>query len=802
MGDILDLLKEKVGQMFDKHNASPDEKPPSFIGASAQPTNIYDDHDKIRDRIKKSIDDPSKSRWYFDRLWFSAILYYVGNQWITWDTRSRQFREKKLRKYVPKPVNNRFASTLDTIVAAVQSVKVKPSAWPATDDVEDIAAADVADRVIPIIDEEIDSELVREMLANWVVLTADAFAFPHYDKQDTKLGTRIIQSERCQECQVVSQPIAIQQAGGVCPACGLPSTTIPAEDESGVPVGKEYPVGRMKTDVLGPFQVFFELDIENISDLRKFTFFKTYATSRVKEVWPETSKDVGPDRQNITKLGQYYFDALHYATADTNSSSFKGRGERTTLYFTIEMPSADYPEGLTSVMASNETILEAGPTPFFIEEQETSGQIKKIYFNPLVHFAYRRVPGRVYSKSPSFDLLPKQDQLNRLESLIEMIVMKGVYNSWILPTGSSISQIIGEPAQHIRYTPAGTGGAKPEIVSGQAVQGGLLEWRAAILADFEDLGGTFDALKGNVPRGVSAGYAIQLLTERGYGRFGPVYANWERGWTELYKKLLMIFRQYVTEDRIHKIKGDTGEWEIEKFKGSSLTGGVDLRIEGGAARPRSKLAEQALIETLAQLGVLDPHDQNQKYILAEMFGVSHVLGSVGEDRRVAASEWNSFTTQAVPVYLNAQQARQELLRSQPLQASAGVPAQAGQPQALAPSSALPPTPNEVPGMPIVRLVVDNHQVHIIDHQRQAKTDVFNKLPQEIQLIWEQHIKDHMMAVQQLMMQQQGLAGAPPRPSAPGLPGKSKLPSGNKGQETADPAGDAIHGKTSLGGGGE
>ena len=737
-------MLDKIFELFSKKGVET-ETPGKLLDPQTQVSDSpYNDHVKIRERVKKQIQDNSKNRWYFERQWFTSVLYYIGNQWITWDTRSRNFRERKLRKYVPKPVNNRFASTVDTIIAAVQSVKVMPSAWPATDDTDDVAAADVAERVIPVINDEVDIDTAREQAAAWVVLNGDAFAFPYYDKVDKSLGEVFVQHERCANCQVVAPPLDYQNTGGQCPACGKSVGTEPAFDETNQPVGTSYPVGRQKIRIMSPLELFFSLDAHNIEDLDRFTTYKNFPLSVVQQTYGDVAANLQADSANTNKLSQYYLTSIRYATSDTTSSTLRTAHDQVTLFTHVALPDKDFPEGLVAVMASDETVLEAGPSPFY--DLDEAG--KKAYYLPLVQFAYRRVPGRIPSKTPAYDLLFKQDQLNRVESLMEMMVMKGAYNTWLLPTGSSIVSITGEPAQHIKWTPSGTGGAKPELVNGPGVAVGHLEYRNAIIADFEELGGTFDAVKGNVPRGVSAGYAIQLLTERAYGRFAPVFANWEHGWTKVYQMLLSQFRLYCTEERVAKIKGQTGQWQIEKFKGSSLKGSVDLRIEGGAERPRSKLAEQALIETLQKLGVINPMmDDAQRYNIAEMFGMAHVLGNIGDDRRYACKEWDAFIKGGLAPY--------------------------------------------------VKGMIDNHLVHIVQHQKDAKTDTFDQLDPKMREVWEQHILDHMMAMQP-QMPQVTPGGGPPAPPKPGLP------AGNKGQEQGDQTMNTIRqgGNTALGGGGK
>ena len=752
---LLDSIQQKVGQMFDKENLADPASASEPAFKEDEQKNPYENHELIRSQIKEFLDTTDKLRWAFERLWFRSILYYLGNQWLTFDARSRRWREKKLRKWVPRPVTNRFASTCDTIVATIEQTKVEPSAWPATDDVEDIASANVADRLMSVIDDEIQVAKIRRSIASWMVLNGDCFVLPQYDKRDMSLGTVNIQSQRCEACMAVAQPDEFENG---CPSCGQAVGTQPAVDEMGSPVNKEYPKGRLRATAYSPLQVYLNIDIHDLKKQQKFLIMETFSLDTIKTKWPEEGPKVKPDAQAATRTGKYFMEALAYTTEDSgyNLTGASNRDRATVMKY-FEMPTENFPEGLLCHMSSDEVVLEVEPSPFFDLDPETGS---KSFYNPLIQFPYNEVPGRLYSKTPAYDLLYKQDQLNRLESLIELMVMRGAYGIWFLPAGSSISNVSGEAGLMVRYTPHGTSGVKPEIVTNNPVPPSLFQWKEQIQADFEEIGGTFDALKGNVPKGVSAGYAIQMLTDRSYGRFTPVLGAWEASWVELYTTLLKLARTYFTEERISRIKGDSGKWEIGKFDRASLKGKVDIKVEGGQARPRNKLSEQAILEMLIKYGVVNPQDPEQKYEICQLVGMSHILGSQDEDVRAACKEWDDF-----------------------LQWD-GIP--------LDPESGQPAGPT-------VRLVVDNHVTHISDHRKRAKTDDFVEQPKEKQLAWEQHIMDHMNALMML----QGMT-QPMMPQKPGAGGDKESKIGKKGSENGDQTMNQVRqgGSSTLGSGGD
>lgn len=368
--------------------------PPVGSMEQEEKKNPYEDGAQIASDVLEHIRTVDKLRWAFERLWFRSILYFLGNQWLTWDARSRRWREKKVRKWIPKPVTNRFASTAETICSAIQSTKVEPSAWPATDDPEDIAAANVADRVIDVIDSEIDVARVREAIARWITLNGDAFAFAYYDKKDESLGKTKIESLACQACQNIAQPKDYQDAGG-CPKCGLALEPVP----SGQFV--EYPIGKIKVDICAPLEVYLNLDITDMKKHRKFTIAKAFDVETVRAQYPTFKDRIHPDTHSATRAAQYFMDALAYSTEDSGYNLTGAvQRDRVTLLRHIEMPSEKYPEGLEAICTMDQITLESGPSPYFEETAEG-----KQYYMPLVKFGYSMVPGRLYSKTPMFDII-------------------------------------------------------------------------------------------------------------------------------------------------------------------------------------------------------------------------------------------------------------------------------------------------------------------------------------------------------------------------------------------------------------
>ena len=98
------------------------------------------------------------------------------------------------------------------------------------------------------------------------------------------------------------------------------------------------------------------------------------------------------------------------------------------------------------------------------------------------------------------------------------------------------------------------------------------------------------------------------------------------------------------------------------------------------------------------------------------------------------------------------------------------------------------------GVPEVKPLVDNHTVHMLAHQKVAKTDLFMSMPDDQQKLWLNHLVHHFE-------QMSGGAGQP-APMSPGG-GAQPNPAGSKANEQGDQTMNTLRqgGSQALGSGG-
>ena len=121
-----------------------------------------------------------------------------------------------------------------------------------------IAAADTADRLIPLIHEEHDMDQVMALHDFWLILTGSCILHPWWNK-NADTGHVVMPFERCSSCQRVFPP-EVLEAENMCPVCGAYQFE-KALDPDGRPAVVDGAVqarilqyGRGQTDVLSPFE--------------------------------------------------------------------------------------------------------------------------------------------------------------------------------------------------------------------------------------------------------------------------------------------------------------------------------------------------------------------------------------------------------------------------------------------------------------------------------------------------------------------------------------------------------------------
>jgi hypothetical protein len=156
-----------------------------------------DDHVAILEYANNAHRAARSYRVEVERAAQRNVLYFLGVQWIKYDQAIRLWRPIAVGKRTPRPMTNRIAPLCNQQVANLMSYKPPITYSPATDRPEDMAAATVADRINAIIEREAKIELIKPLIARWLVTTGNVFLVSNFDTGPDS-DKDFIPAEQCQ----------------------------------------------------------------------------------------------------------------------------------------------------------------------------------------------------------------------------------------------------------------------------------------------------------------------------------------------------------------------------------------------------------------------------------------------------------------------------------------------------------------------------------------------------------------------------------------------------------------------------
>ena len=603
---------------------------PDGAGVLAPLQSPYQNHKALLDLFDKLKRESFEYRWVWEREWLRDLYYVANRQWITYHPTRREWVDKRLQKWIPRPVTNKMAETVQAIRANLAAINLSVVARPIGHDTSSISAAQVADQMAPLIHEEHLMPQVMREADFWLLTTGNSVLQVSWDL-DQRVNRTFIADEQCLGCGAIYAPQEIQAAGNMCPQCGSPNFQ-PATGPDGKPLGQWKAFGKGKTTALSPFEWAVPANITRWDDLpylirlrwRDKHWFESNRPDLVhKIVWEKSPSD--RSLQLFKSLA-----ITNDVGSGTNFSSLGGGSahsvEGVTEYELWLKPTTEFPEGLVM-----RVIGDKSPILLEVPEESLPGPFpyKDIEGNPLfpfMHAQYEQMGGRLLGRSALSPLIQKQDQLNQLDSLIQLIVQRMANPVWVVPEGAGVEHFTGEPGLVMKWNPLAAGGqGKPERMDGAEVPASLWNLRQQIIDDMETLSGAFDIIKGQKPSGVEAFSALQLLVERSQSRFTAAYQARGEMYRAWFAIAIELERQFGPDKRVYAVVGPNRSYTFRHFENAQLQGQITFAIEDGSNMPKTALGKRAAIEQANQLRLIDPMDPDQKYALLTVFGLTDLV---------------------------------------------------------------------------------------------------------------------------------------------------------------------------------
>ncbi len=622
------------------------------------------------------------ARFPFEADWKLNRAFFAGNQWVAYIHGAVRIppRMDTSRQYV---TDNRIKPVVTARVARKSRNRPMFAATPQGGDDGAIDAARIAERILENDWEALKLQPKLHTALLWADVCSDGFIKIYWDSHTGKRAQALVGPDG----QPVPGPngnLARPEEADFFPPEVLEQLTV-AE------VGQ----GDVRCEVKSPFEMYPDPLATGMEDLEHMFEETIRSLNYVHERYPEDADgnpfEPTPDSDIPTGVTEGFYPN----TAGLfQGSSTTTEGVRVKEYRC--KPSKQYPNGFQATWI-NDTVV--------VKNDKPDDPM------PYVKFGSIEIPGRFWSGALTTDLRHPQVDLNTIKTQIkENARLLG--NPALMSSRQANVEYHGLPGEHIKFDSTVID-AKPEYLVPPPIQQYVENEVERIERSMQEIAGIHEVSRAQVPAGVTAASAINLLQEADETRLGPEIHDMEHALGQWGTKILTLRAKYNTDERIIKIAGEDGNWDVFAFKGEMLGEDPHVEVQAGSQMPRSKAAKQAamteVLTLVFQYGVPVDERNLRKFLKDyEIGGLDRLFEGMSEDAKQVNRE------------------SRQLLNGEQVQIN----------------------------------TFDNHEFHIADHTEFQKTARYDALPPEVKQNYDAHVMLHRQyMVEQAEMQANAQAEA-------------------------------------------
>ena len=505
----------------------------------------------------------------YESDWFLNLSFYQGDQWIRWNSASKSLeRPISLRNRVTL-VDNRILPSVDSRVARKTKQRPSFSATPFSADEADRNASEIAEQVLD--DRWIENNLAFKF--NEVAKMADILGAGFWKIfWDGTIGDNVEYFFRNGEPVLNNgSPVRVDE---------VPDEIRQSLEQDEAVSLQSIAKGDSRVEVVSPFGFYphpLATSLDNCEAIIEENIHtKEYLVKRFGE---DVISGLSPDANSPIGI----VESRHLSGLNVSSGSSDKTGY--TVYELWERPSSiNSNKGSRAIWSKDKVLLEDS-----LEDSPFEGC-------PYVMFSSVRVPGRFWPTSITSQLRGPQTELNKLISQAQENLQR-VGNPALLSSRHANIEYSGLPGEHLQYD-AITPDSKPDYLRPPDMPSYLQAQLQKIEDSITEISGVHEVSKANIPAGVTAASAINLLQEADDTRLGPEIQLNELALSETGNKLLKLMARFVDDSRIIRIAGEEGDWDIVEYKGNILDKCVNVECQAGSTIPRSKAAKQAAMQEI------------------------------------------------------------------------------------------------------------------------------------------------------------------------------------------------------------
>jgi hypothetical protein len=546
----------------------------------------------IKSEMDRIFIDPEKdiTRSVLEMSWFRNVLYYLGEQWLSWFETTQTFgRRYALSGNVPTPVSNIIRDYIRSTKALILNKRYTVRVWPNSAERVDIEGSDLAQDALRWMDslDDYAIEDAKEWVAIWMLLTGSGFArvFAEVDDGVYTIG----------------------------------------QDKKGISKGK------VACEPILPFNVI----VSPLGTKLEQKLYVGIKSLKPKEWVEDTFKILIDDNEGQKRMVEYERQLMRLVA---NVSPWKMRGveidpdegaDKMVMYREIEYrPTKDFPKGRYVAMAGDQVVKKESDMPIPVDKNG-------LWDYSLVHFQYNYTPGSFWPTAGVDDLISPQNTINEIDQAL-VINRKSLGRPMVLtPAQLTMRRISakGQALLAVEYDGRNAGGGHPQIASGTPYPEQVLKERDMQRQVAQDAAGDpKNILRGQAPTSGASGIMVDSLREAAEASHSPDIARFYRKWSKVQRLRLTVAQSLFTETRTLKIPGEGNQIKVRAFKGVDFRNNTDVRLELDSAMSSTQAGKNETMMKLLQLGFFGDISVQPK--LRREVGKKMGLGSMPDEENL------------------------------------------------------------------------------------------------------------------------------------------------------------------------
>ena len=509
-----------------------------------------------RDMIEQSKTQKSS----YETAWSAAIRMLRGDQWIYYGGRAGGAQAPRpggggdLFATIPRKRGqvrltiNHMMNIARNIEARLVMANPKAVVMPASDSVDDVTKATGSEVALAYYWYADKMRQKMSTAIRWLVQCGNVGLHTYYEPGEQESVTESVKEVEPGDDSAFSENV-----------------------EEKAPTPKKKKIGKVRTEIVSPFDLFFERNAVSSAESR-WVAIRTYSTkAELKDLYPSKTEEI---------------DKLSVNTHQSEDSQIDVPDGRIEVFETY------WRDGRHAISAGN-TYLVTEHKPMYARKF------------PVQHIKYFTVEGELWGVGPMEQIADLQQLYNRSRTQIHANIRLMGNPPWLVPRTADIKKgmLFNKPGGVVHYTP---GGGIPTPAPPQQLPSHVVQEPGVLREEMSDVAGAHGITLGRREPGVKSGVHARTLAEQDSSQMAVTRSSIEDALVEVYECVLMLMKEHYTESKVVRMMDNLGRAVWRSISRQNIVDDPEVHIDAPSMFVRDSLARDKQVLELAQLGLISP----------------------------------------------------------------------------------------------------------------------------------------------------------------------------------------------------